>query len=110
MGAHRLRKGLALKVGLGLVAVWFLMTYVLTFGVVVFGTGSSVLILLIGATLGIVGFGLIVASTFLPEGKNEKPTFTQELMGRERLNYGVYTEGNWKAVLDVKDKEDKTRR
>jgi hypothetical protein len=86
------------------------MTYVVTFGVVLVGTGNSVLILLIGAALGIIGFGLMVASTFLPEGKKEKPTFTQELMGRERLNYGVYTEGNWKTVLDEKDKEDKKRR
>jgi len=110
MRIRGLHKGQALKVGLGLVAVWFLMAYVVTFGVVLFGTGSSVLILLIGSTLGIIGFGLMVASTFLPDKKNAKPTFTQELMGRERLNYGVYTEGNWKTVLDEKDKEDKKRR
>jgi hypothetical protein len=73
--------------------------------------GGSVVLLLAAAATGIVGFALMIASTFLPEGKSDKPTFTQEMMGRERMNYGgVYTEGNWRQVLDDKEKEEKKRR
>jgi hypothetical protein len=72
--------------------------------------GESVL-LLAGGVIAFVGIALMIGSTFLPEEKRGKPTFTQELLGRERLNYGgVYTEGNWKRVLDDKDKEQKKHR
>ena len=57
-----------------------------------------------------LGLGLAAASTFLPQGKEEKPTFTEELLGRERLQYGNYAEGNWKAVLDEKERAEKERR
>ncbi|MDA4127785.1 MAG: hypothetical protein OK452_11390 [Thaumarchaeota archaeon] len=60
--------------------------------------------------LGLVGFALLIASTFLPSSRSEKPNFTQELMGRENLNYGVYTEGNWISVLDEKKKEEESNR
>jgi len=74
--------------------------------------GSSVIAiwLPIVAGAGLLGFALLALSTILPAGRKEKPTFTQELMGGERLNYGVYTEGNWMTVLDDKEKEEEKRR
>ncbi len=59
------------------------------------------------ALAGVLGFGFLALSTLLPPKKDERPTFTQELMGRESLNYGVYTDGNWISVLDKKNREEK---
>ncbi len=53
------------------------------------------------------GFALLVLSTFLPSKRTDKPAFIQELMSKEKLQYGVYTEGNWRSVLDDEDRRKK---
>lgn len=60
--------------------------------------------------LGIASLIFLTLATFLPVGRRDRPTFTQELLGREKLQYGVYTEGNWMTVLDEKRKEEKQKR
>lgn len=63
--------------------------------------------LVLAGPLWLVGFVLLVLATFLPKSRDEKPTFTEELLGREKLQYGVYTDGNWMSVLDDKEKKEK---
>jgi hypothetical protein len=99
----------SIRIGLGLLAVALVLEYGTGFAQNSLGQGTFVYIILLGA-LGVSGFAFLVLSTFLPRGKRERPTFTQEHLGREGLQYGVYTEGNWKSVLDEKDKEEKARR
>jgi hypothetical protein len=58
-----LRKGRALKVGLVLAGIWLVMTWV----TVNYEMGSdNELLLLISGAVGLVGFGLMAISTFLP--------------------------------------------
>jgi len=44
----------------------------------------------------------------LPSRRTDKLIFIQELMSKEKFQYGVYTEGNWRSVLD--DEEDRRER
>ena len=98
-----------MKIGLGLLAIAVVLVYAGGFGMSVLGGGMAVYLFSL-ALFGMSGFAFLVLSTFLPRDKNEKPTFTQELLGKEKLQYGVFTDGNWVSVLDEKAKEDKKRR
>ena len=44
----------------------------------------------------------------LPSRRTDKLIFIQELMSKEKFQYGVYTKGNWRSVLD--DEEDRRER
>jgi hypothetical protein len=78
----------------------------------ILGFTTAVLLpfVIMAGSLGLLGFVMLVLSTFLPKSKYEKPAFTEELLGREKLQYGVYTDGNWMSVLQDKSKEKKQRR
>ncbi len=95
-----------MRLGLALLALAAVLVYGGPFASGALGEGMLLYLALLGLA-GALGFGLLVASTFLPSKKDERPTFTQELMGKESLNYGAYTDGNWISVLDKKDKEEK---
>jgi hypothetical protein len=96
-----------MRIGLGLLAIAFLLTYSMGFVPIRQVMGAYLLTI---ALMGVSGFGFLVLSIFLPRDKREKPTFTQELLGKEKLQYGNFTEGNWKSVLDEKTKDKKKRR
>jgi hypothetical protein len=72
------------------------------------GYGDNLPVLLALVATGIIGFGLMAASTFLPEAETEESTLSQEILGREKLNHGaVYVEEDPMSVLDdEKKKED----
>jgi len=107
--AHRkLYKAQSMKIGLGLLAIALVLTYASGFAAGVLGE-RMLIYLLLPALTGISGFAFLVLSAFLPRDRKERPTFTQELLGRERLQYGVYTDGNWMSVLDKKAKDEKKR-
>ncbi len=106
----KMHKQKAIKIGLGLIAVSFILVLGIEFVSVAVGSSSVLVILLTGGVLGLAGFLFLIASTFIPRGKQERPTFTEELLGRERAQYGVFTEGNWMTTLDQKSKEEERRR
>jgi hypothetical protein len=98
-----------MKIGLSFLAIALMLTYASYFAESLLGQGMSIYLILLGLT-GISGFTLLVLSIFLPRKRGEKPTFTQELLGREKLQYGVYTDGNWMSVLQDMDRKEKERR
>jgi hypothetical protein len=99
----------AIKAGLGSIAIAFLLLlgggylgYLVpgSFGPVLVGVG----------VFGVAGFLFLISSIFLPARRRGKPTFTEELLGKESLHYGTFTQGNWKAVLDDEKKREAERR
>ncbi len=99
----------ALRTGLALVLVPFASTLVFSVLEDMFGGVPSSLGLyyfFAAAAFAVVGFSLLITSLFLPSRPEEKPTFTEELLGKEKLQYGSFTEGNWKAVLDEEDRRE----
>ncbi len=109
-GRMKLYRARAVQLGLGLLGLAVVVPYLSEFASIPLGSATFALFLFVAAPAGFLGFVFLVLSTFLPAEKRKRPTFTQELMGRERVQYGVYTEGNWMSVLDEKEKEDKARR
>lgn len=102
-----LHKYEARRYGFGLIGLSVLMIFLLPLFSIFGGLGLLGYVLTLG-TLVFAGFFTLVVSAFLPVGRGEGPTFTEELMGREKLQYGpAYTEGNWTSVLDQKDREEK---
>lgn len=99
-----LKKDEAMRYGLGLLGLALLMVYVVQVFAVV-GSFGALLYLSVTGTLAVSGFILLVVSLFLPKERLVKPTFTEEMMGKESLNYGVYTDGNWMSVLDEEDEK-----
>jgi hypothetical protein len=104
-----LYKEKTMKIGLGLLAIALVLTYASYFAVGLLGQGMLIYIILLGLT-GISGFTLLVLSVFLPRKRGERSTFTQELLGREKLQYGAYTDGNWMSVLQEMDRKEKESR
>lgn len=105
----KLHKAQSMKIGLGLLAVALSLLYGIGIVQDILGQGTIFLVILVGAA-GVSGFAFLVLSIFLPKGRRERPTFTEELLGREKLRYGVFTDGNWMSVLDEKKDEKKRRR
>jgi hypothetical protein len=100
----------AIKIGLSLVAGSFLSTLGVQYASLVLGGAQVPALLLVSGAFGLAGFTFLIASSFLPCGNRERPTFTEELLGQEKAQYGVFTEGNWISVLYQKTKEERLRR
>ena len=109
MAKRRIRTKQAIKIGLGLFAIAFLLGLVGPLVGSLLPVSPISYIAVIGL-LALSGFAFLVASLFLPVGRMERPTFTEELLGRERVQYGVFTEGNWISVLDEKESQEKEDR
>lgn len=92
-----------------MLAIALILTYASNFVEGLFGQGMPLYLFSLGLT-GVSGFAFLVLSVFLPRKRGARPTFTQELLGREKLQYGVYTDGNWMSVLQEKDREEKESR
>ncbi len=98
-----------MRAGLGLIAAASLLVVAEGF-LAPFGVGGGFWVLAVFSLLGGTGAILALVSTFLPREKRDRPRFTEELLGREKLQYGVFTEGNWISVLDEKAKKKESKK
>jgi hypothetical protein len=104
---HRFDRQSAIKAGLGCVAIAFLLLIGGgAFLIVLFGIFYFVVV----GGFAVAGFLFLISSIFLPARRTGKPTFTEELLGKESLHYGTFTRGNWMTVLDEEKKRKEDRR
>ena len=104
----------AIKTGLGSIAIAFLLLLgggaLGAFSLGVLPSVFALPYLLAVGALAVAGFLFLVSSFFLPARRGGKPTFTEELLGKESRHYGVYTRGNWITVLDEEKKREADKR
>ncbi len=102
-----------MKTGLALILVPFASTFAFSLLDELLGglqSGLALYYFLTVGTFAVVGFSLLIISLFLPSGPDERPTFTEELLGKERMQYGSFATGNWREVLDEEEKREAERR
>jgi len=110
MAKLKLHRRTSLRVGQLLLAVAFVE---LLLGGFVVNTITSSLVstyYMAGAAIFVFGLAFLLISPFLPKYQEKDYRGMEKVLSREKLHYGVYTQGNWRTTLDEMDKEDKEKR
>jgi Na+/melibiose symporter-like transporter len=98
-----------MRYGLGLIGLSLLLIFLTGPFASIFGEAGGLAYVLTTGSIALAGFVLLLLSIFLPQEKKEKPNFTQELLGKEKMHYGVYSRGDWITVLDEEgEKKEKS--